>query len=88
MGGALSLRQGESAELTIDLRDVPAGQVQLVLGRGAPNIILQDRVIDGKDRLRKLKLPYSPAPYWVRVNVRDADGKLMLISNPVYLLPK
>jgi hypothetical protein len=45
-------------------------------------------VIDGKDRLRKLKLPYAPAPYWVRVNVRDTEGKLMLLSNPVYLLPK
>jgi len=88
MGGALSLRQGESAELTIDLRDVASGQIQLVLGRGAPNIVLQDRVIDGKDRLRKLKLPYAPAPYWVRVNVRDTEGKLMLLSNPMYVLPK
>ena len=88
MGGALSLRPGESGELTIDIRDLASGQVQLVLGRGAPDIVLQDRVIDGEDRLRKLKLPYAPAPYWVRVNVRDVDGKLMLISNPVYLLPK
>ena len=87
MGGTLSLRQGQSGELTIDLADLSSGQIQLVLGRNAPGIVLQDPVIDSLYRLRKIKLPYAPEPYWVRVNVRDAAGALMLISNPVYIVP-
>jgi hypothetical protein len=88
MGSTLSLAPQQSAKLMIDLRDVPSGRVELVLGRGAPNVVLEDSQIDGSDRPRKLTLPYAPNPYWVRVNVRDSKGMLMLISNPMYITSK
>jgi hypothetical protein len=87
MGGVIALRPRESASVMIDVSNSAEGRVELVLGRDAPPITLSDTVLDGRDRQRTFIAPFAAKPYWVRVNVRDISGRLILISNPIYFRP-
>jgi hypothetical protein len=82
-GGELRLRAGQNAALDVVASGLPAGarlepvshgvevfaQTSTVAGRHA----YVTRLLDGESR------------GWLRFNVRDADGKLLLIGNPIYL---
>ena len=84
MGGELSLKPGEDASLHIEALNLPAGS------RIEP---VTSNVIATAERL-----PFAPPPSfrialtetalsgWVRVNIRDTSGKLLLLGNPIYFV--
>ena len=83
MGGELSLGRGEEAGLHVEALNLPTGaRIETV----AHNL-----------DVTAAHLPLMPppsfrialtgeAPYgWIRVNIRGADGRLLLLGNPIYL---
>ena len=83
MGGELSLGRGEEAGLHVEALNLPPGaRIETV----AHNL-----------DVTAAHLPLMPppsirialtgeAPYgWIRVNIRGADGRLLLLGNPIYL---
>ncbi|MET0310237.1 MAG: CehA/McbA family metallohydrolase [Sphingomonas sp.] len=83
MGQTLRLHAGEAVRFAIELRGLPSGTVQLVVdGQGDAAF----RTGFDADH------PASIAPWrsdgqahWARVDVRDGQGRLVLIGNPNYL---
>lgn len=90
MGGVLSLAQGETATLTIETRGVEGAKIELVRGANAPALRLnaQDQPTEGGPTQQTVTLEGAARPYWVRANIRNADGVLVLISSPIYVETK
>jgi len=83
MGNTLQVTGDEEIQLTISVSGVPGGQVELV--RGGPAAAPPEAMPvpdDQEDITRSLQL--APDTSWVRVSVRNADGQIILISNPIY----
>lgn len=78
MGGTLTLGGGESADFSVTAASGNGARVEIVSG-GLD-------VIRGAD---DAKATFTLAPGarfgWIRANVRDGTGKLLLLSNPVYV---
>ena len=79
MGGALAFRSGETVVFTATALGVGPARLEIV-----------------QDGVRRTSAFTSPGgfsikmadkPSWVRVDLRDADGRLLLIGNPIYLTP-
>lgn len=83
MGQTLRPRAGEAVRFTVELKGVPSGIVQLVIdGQAEPTY----RAAFDASR------PVSIAPWrgdgrahWIRADVRDSQGLLLLIGNPIYV---
>lgn len=88
MGGTLRLRRGESATLGITVKGVPGCRVEIVSGAQAPKIVLADPVVKGGDEHLVARLSGVGKRSWVRVNVRSANGLLLMIGNPIYIAPE
>lgn len=83
MGQTLRLRAGEAVRLSVDLKGVPSGTVQVIVdGKAEP---AYRAAFDASH-------PVSIAPWhsdgdihWIRAEVRDDRGRLLLIGNPIYI---
>jgi hypothetical protein len=84
MGDTLRLGHGTAVRFDVQVKGVAVGTVQLVVdGQPDPHhqatlggaaIIMPDWTSDG-------------ARHWIRADVRDAGGRLVLIGNPIYIAP-
>jgi len=85
MGGLLPAAAGESVSLFILVSGVEAGVIEVIedgkVIAGPPDASLTG----GGAVVRPFSLTADGKRHWVRVNVRDPRGRLMLIGNPVYL---
>jgi hypothetical protein len=88
MGGVLRLARGETGRLSIEVRGVENPTVQLVSGAGAPDLRLSERVLAQGVARFSAALPMKGRVYWVRANVRNARGDLIMVSNPIYIQQK
>jgi hypothetical protein len=80
MGGGLTARAGTTVVFEARLKGLDGRIEAVVDGRPAAATI-----VEGADGGRRFSLPADGRRGWVRVNVRDAAGKLLLIGNPIYL---
>lgn len=86
MGGTLRLHPGTTVRFAVALKGVPSGAVQLVM----------DGKVDAAYRAQfDTSHPLSIQPWqsdghahWVRAEVRDDQGRLLLIGNPIYIAPE
>lgn len=83
MGQTLRVRAGEAVNFSVDVKGVAGGAIQLVIDGGLPPAY---RIEIGREG--------SIAPWrsdgsahWIRADVRDDHGRLILVSNPVYVAP-
>jgi len=83
MGGRLQVAEDEDIHLTIAVSGVSGGQIELVSGtdgsfRPEPLPISAEReeisIVIGSDKIKK----------WLRASIRNSDGQLVLISNPIF----
>ncbi|WCM27858.1 CehA/McbA family metallohydrolase [Sphingomonas sp. QA11] len=83
MGQTLRPRAGEAVRLSVEIKGVPSGTVQVIVdGKAEP---AYRAAFDASH-------PVSIAPWhsdghthWIRAEVRDDRGRLLLIGNPIYI---
>lgn len=83
MGGELRLRPGDEAMLTLTVRNVPGGRVETIVDGVVVPLIGQPTVSAAEQRF-DFAWRSDGARHWLRVDVRDAQGRLALMGNPVY----
>jgi hypothetical protein len=84
MGEALAAPRGAEVRFTLRVAQARGARIVLLLdGEPAP---LLDRIdIDGDEVLREFSWRSDGRRHWIRVDVRDAANKLILLGNPIYL---
>jgi len=83
MGGNLPVTGDEDVQLTITVSGVPGGLIELITG-GPTSAAPETLPVHGTSEVLIHSLGRNPEYSWIRVNVRDADGDIILISNPIY----
>jgi hypothetical protein len=86
MGGVLTTRPGETVSFFVLVHGVAAGALEVVED-GKTIIGPPDASLVGGDIVRPFSLATDGKRHWLRINVRDPKGRLMLIGNPIYLRP-
>ena len=86
MGDVLSAPAGTKVAVEVGVVGAAGGSITLA-GDGAPLAVLPDPKISGADQTVSFYLNADGARHWLRVDVRDANGKLILLGNPIYLTP-
>jgi hypothetical protein len=84
MGETLITRPAARLRLTAKVSGPPDGTVEFVSGGPSGPATRAPVPIRGLSEVT-MELPWTPGLKWVRADVRGADGKLILIGNPVYL---
>jgi hypothetical protein len=84
MGGELTLEKGQTAQFDVRVRNVPQGSIE-VLQDGVARASLAGLAIASDDQRMSFDLPGDGARHWVRLNVRDREGRLTLVGNPIYV---
>lgn len=80
MGGELKLKRGEQARLDVMTANLPAGAQIEMVAHG-----LDFEQLNGGAAYH-LTLSGPEGAGWARLNARDAAGKLLLLSNPIYFV--
>lgn len=89
MGGTVRLRAGEIGKISVHVANMREGRLELVAGAGAPpGTAGVARVVDSQEGQFVYDISVSDRAYWIRAQVRDALGALLLISNPIYVAPR
>jgi len=84
MGDALAAPAGAAVEFSVRVAGAQGGRIDIVMdGAAAP--LLAQRGIDVNDARKTFSWTSDGKPHWLRADVRDAAGKLILLGNPVYL---
>ncbi len=86
MGGVLSAPHGVPVQFTVDTAGVE-GRLEIIRnGRVEPGLArLNDDLVSG-ETIREFTVTPVLDREWIRVNVRAADGRLILIGNPIWLV--
>lgn len=86
MGDVLPVTPGPPPRIQVRVRGVAGGRV-VVSGDGAGLVqaIGGDRPLEGLQDHRDYVAAADGRDHWIRFDVRDAAGKLVLLGNPVYL---
>jgi hypothetical protein len=84
MGGALDTSTGDLLTFEIHTAACPRAHIHLFLdGAESPAIPTLDTKA-GDERL-SFQWKTDGHPHWIRAEVRDSNGSLMLVSNPIYI---
>ncbi|MDQ2990661.1 MAG: PHP domain-containing protein, partial [Pseudomonadota bacterium] len=84
MGDSLRAPAGASVECTLRVAHA-AGADVVVLLDGEPAALVKDGRVGSDDARRDFAWTSDGKRHWLRVDVRSADGKLLLLGNPIYL---
>jgi len=84
MGDALAAPAGAVVRLEVHVVGAPGGKVVLA---GPAAVTLADPGLSGADEVKRFELTADGGPAWLRAEVRGADGRLLLLGNPIYLNP-
>ncbi|MDY7525185.1 CehA/McbA family metallohydrolase [Sphingomonas sp. 10B4] len=84
MGGTLPVPAGETVRFFAELNGVPSGIIQVIVdGRVAPSL---ETKFDAAHPIALAPWHSDGGAHWIRVDVRDADGRLLLVGNPIYIV--
>ncbi|MGH8081179.1 MAG: CehA/McbA family metallohydrolase, partial [Lysobacter sp.] len=83
MGGALALAAGERAQISLQVRNLAGGKVETIVD-GASVPLVSAPVLSAAEQSFDFVWPSDGARHWLRIDVRDAQGRLALVGNPVY----
>lgn len=86
MGDALVVKKGDSVRFSVRVAQAKGARID-VLFDGERSSLLAQRDVDGDDVVREFSWRSDGKPHWLRIDVRDGAGKLILLGNPVYLNP-
>jgi hypothetical protein len=84
MGDTLTASRGARVDFEGTVNAVVGGEVEVILdGRRAP--LLKNSHIDSAAWSFRFQWRGDGKRHWIRLNVRDAEGHLALIGNPIYV---
>ena len=86
MGDQLKAPAGAAIEVRVHVVGAAGGRLSLA-GDAAKLARLPDPTISAADQTLVFEVAADGARRWLRVDVRGADGKLLLLGNPIYLAP-
>ena len=81
MGDTLRVPAGAAADFKVHAN---GAEVQVLLD-GEPTPLLNDNRVDAEDQWLGFAWTGDGKPHWIRIDVRGADGKLILLGNSIYL---
>jgi hypothetical protein len=81
MGGELALSAAENATIAASTNALPPGARVEWISNGLVVSIPSD---PAASEAKLVQLATDSRHGWIRVNIRDVDGKLLLIGNPIY----
>lgn len=84
MGGEIAAASGEAVDFTIHLAACPRSTVHLFLDGRESTELPALATQTGNEDLR-FKWGSDGLSHWLRAEVRDSNGSLMLVSNPIYI---
>ncbi|WP_137175516.1 CehA/McbA family metallohydrolase [Massilia sp. HP4] len=87
MGDALVVKKGDVARFSLRVARAKGARIELLFD-GEPASLLGRRAVDADEVVRAFSWPSDGKRHWLRVDVRDAAGKLILLGNPIYLNPE
>src|SRR5262249_23589904 len=91
MGDVLAARAGARVVVTVHVVGAPRGARLTLAGDGAklaPGSDMNLTAAESRSEARNsFELTADGAAHWLRADVRTADGKLLLLGNPIYLRP-
>jgi hypothetical protein len=85
MGGSLSADRAAAVDIEIRIRGGKPGDTLELISRNGRRLPLADPQIRSSDETRAHRFLSDGRYEWVRGNLRDSDGKLLLLTNPVYV---
>ncbi len=86
MGDELHAPAGAKVEVSVHVAGVPGGRI-VIAGDAAGLARPGELGVASADQSLAFDLIADGRPRWLRVDVRDGAGKLVLIGNPIYLRP-
>jgi hypothetical protein len=82
MGGEIAMAENERAEVSIQVANVRGGRVQIT----RDGVVLEAQPAIDADTFRYTLVEKGDGRrHWLRVDVRDAQQRLVLIGNPIYV---
>ena len=79
-----SIRAQGSAWFNVTVLGVAGGRIEVIRDGRVVNLISQP-IVSGPTDQRTFEAVVDGVPGWIRINVRDEHGTLILIGNPIYL---
>ncbi|HEX4283670.1 MAG TPA: CehA/McbA family metallohydrolase [Terracidiphilus sp.] len=86
MGSVLEAKTDDSLEFRVTLAACPRSTVHVFLDGHETPALAPLRSESGTEDL-SFRWSTDAGPHWLRAEVRDANGSLMLVSNPIYIHP-
>lgn len=87
MGDVLPAAAGAVVEVAVHVAGAPEGASLSLAGDAAPLARLAEPGLGAAESRKSFTLTADGRSRWLRVDVRDAKGRLILIGNPIYLRP-
>lgn len=87
MGDVLAAPAGQAVTLEAHVAGAPAGAKLVLSGTGAALASTREAAVAAGESRTRLSLTADGTARWVRIDLRGADGRLLLIGNPIYLRP-
>ncbi|WP_255322929.1 CehA/McbA family metallohydrolase [Lysobacter sp. K5869] len=84
MGGELAVPAGERARVSVQVRNLAGGRVEATVDGVKRDLIAQPALSSAEQTL-EFQWPSDGGRHWLRIDVRDAQGRLALMGNPVYI---
>ena len=87
MGDELLVAVGKPISVKVTVAGVPAGARLSLAGNGSELAGLGSLAVLSPQDSRTFTFLADEHPQWLRFDVRDQDGKLLALGNPIYLRP-
>lgn len=87
MGDVLPAAAGTRIEIAVHVAGAPEGARLSLAGDGAVLARLDDPVVGAAEARRGFAAIADGKAHWLRVDLRDSKGKLLILGNPIYLRP-
>jgi len=83
IGDNLHTRAGDTVAFTVEVKGGAGTKVE-VIRDGKPASLLEQPQVSADKTALKFRVTTDGVRHWYRVNLRAADGKLLVLTNPIY----